>query len=146
VLSEVEETCDRLLIISRGRIVADGTVDELQGRSHGGRYINVEIAGDEVESGLQGLAGVDAIRAVGTFDGRERFTLSVSGDSDIRPEVFNLAKARDWVVWELHQEVTRLQDLFHQLTSDEDVDEKMKQEIECEVERNGDVDEALQEK
>ena len=50
VLQEVEETCDRLLIISKGRIVAQGTVDELQTQSRGrGRFVNVEIEGDRVE-------------------------------------------------------------------------------------------------
>ena len=123
VLSEVEETCDRLLIISRGRIAAAGTVAELQGEAHTERQIDVEIAGDGVESGLRGMAGVDTVDTLGPVDGRERFTVSFAGDGDLRPEIFKLAKQRDWVVWELHQKVTSLQDLFHSLTADQVVDE-----------------------
>ena len=50
--------------------------------------------------------------------GRKRYMVSVAGDEDPRPEIFRLAKKRDWVLWELHEETARLEDVFHSLTAD----------------------------
>jgi ABC-2 type transport system ATP-binding protein len=49
-------------------------------------------------------------------DGRQRFTVTVSGDHDLRPDIFTLAKDRGWTLFELHQEAGNLEDLFRQLT------------------------------
>jgi ABC-2 type transport system ATP-binding protein len=120
VLQEVEETCDRLLIISKGRIVAQGTVDELQTQSRGrGRFVNVEIEGDRVESDLAKLPRVTDVRREERVDGRKRYVLEVAGGADIRPDIFQLAKRRGWVLWELHEEAASLQDMFHLLTTEE---------------------------
>jgi hypothetical protein len=43
-------------------------------------------------------------------------TLAVAAGPDLRPEIFKLAKQRDWVLWELHEVTGSLQDLFGQLT------------------------------
>lgn len=119
VLQEVEETCDRLLIISKGRIVAQGTVGDLQAQSKGrGRYINVELEGDRVENDLGNLPRVTDVRRGERVGERKKYVLEVSGGADIRPDIFKLAKQRGWVLWELHEEVASLQDMFHLLTSE----------------------------
>src|SRR5918993_932769 len=58
ILPEVQFTCSRLLIINRGRIVADGPVDELISRATDGARISVEAAGADVPAGLAALPGV----------------------------------------------------------------------------------------
>jgi hypothetical protein len=50
-------------------------------------------------------------------NGRVRLTLTVEGSIDIRPELFRLAVARHWTLYELHQEGGGLEDLFRELTS-----------------------------
>ena len=121
VLQEVEETCDRLLIISRGRIVAQGTVDELTTDAHGVRYVNLEVEGENVEPALANIREIQEVRRLAPLGGRQKFVLSVdpSEEQDIRPQIYNLARKRDWVIWELHQEAARLGDLFHQLTHED---------------------------
>ena len=120
VLQEVEETCDRLLIISRGRIVAQGTVDELTTEAHGARYVNLEVEGDNVETALANIREIQEVRRLAPANGRQKFVLSVDpAERDVRPQVYNLAKKRGWVIWELHQEAARLGDLFHQLTHED---------------------------
>src|SRR5436189_777345 len=57
VLSEVQQSCSRLLIISRGKIVADGPVDRLIERASGAVEIAVEAAGDGIAQALHGLPG-----------------------------------------------------------------------------------------
>ena len=118
VLQEVEETCDRLLIISKGRIVAQGTVDELTAHAKGERLIDLEVEGDNVEPALADIREIRSVRRLAPVDGRQKFVLSAQPgeERDIRPQVYNLARKRGWVIWELHQEAARLGDLFHQLT------------------------------
>ena len=41
----------------------------------------------------------------------------MSADGDIRPDIFHMSKRRNWVLWDLHQESGRLEDLFHDLTA-----------------------------
>lgn len=120
VLSEVEHTCSRLLIISRGRLVADGPVATLVRRAAGAVAIRVEIDGTGVLEALGGLSGVRGIEpASEPADGRIRATLTADAQPDIRPEIFRLARARDWTLYELHQEAGSLEDLFRQLTTGE---------------------------
>ncbi len=116
VLPEVEETCGRIIVIHQGKIVADGTTEELIARARGLRTIVVEAAGTGVGDALSALAGVEEVSGAEERDGRSRLTLRVSSDSDLRPEIFELAKSRDWVLWELHEEMAGLEDLFGQLT------------------------------
>ena len=117
VLSEVQHTCSRLLVISRGKIVADGPVDRLIQQAEGAVEIAVEAAGDGVADALGRLPGVrDVLPARAAGDGRVAVTLSADGSRDLRPEIFALAKSRGWTLYELHQEQASLEDLFHQLT------------------------------
>ena len=98
VLQEVEETCDRLLIISRGRIVAQGTVDELTTEAHGVRYVDLEVEGDNVEPALANIREIQEVRRLAPADGRQKFVLSVDpSERDVRPQVYNLARKRGWV-------------------------------------------------
>ena len=124
VLQEVEAVAGRLLIISRGRIVGEGTVEELRQQARKDRYIDLEVEGKDVEAALEKLAGVDSLERLEPANGRNRFVLSVSGEGDIRPEIFKLAKKQDWVIWELHAEVPRLEDLFHELTTEDEQEEE----------------------
>jgi ABC-2 type transport system ATP-binding protein len=117
VLSEVQQTCSRLLIISRGKIVADGPVDRLIAQASGAVEIAVEVAGTGVAEGLEQLPGVRQVTpATGTADGRTALTLTADGSRDLRPEIFGLAKSRGWTLYELHQRAGSLENLFHQLT------------------------------
>jgi ABC-2 type transport system ATP-binding protein len=117
VLPEVLHTCSRLLIISRGRIVADGPVDDLIRRAEGAVEIMVEAAGAGVAEALGKLPGVRGVKPTGPgADGRVAVTLTAAGATDLRPEIFGLAKARGWTLYELHQAAGSLENLFQQLT------------------------------
>jgi ABC-2 type transport system ATP-binding protein len=116
VLPEVQFTCSRLLIISRGRIVADGPVDQLIARAKGASRVAVEAAGAGVADRLAALPGVAAIEPQETIDGRIRLVVTAIGAEDLRPRIFELAKAERWTLYELHQEAGSLEDLFRELT------------------------------
>jgi ABC-2 type transport system ATP-binding protein len=116
VLPEVQFTCSRLLIIDRGRIVADGPVDELVARAKGAARIAVEAAGDGVAERLAALPGVGAVEARESTDGRARVIVTAAAADDLRPRIFELATAERWTLFELHQEAGSLEDLFRELT------------------------------
>ena len=118
VMQEVENTCERVLVINRGRLIADSPVRELLKRARGSRSVSVEVEGNNVEAGLETLANVESVERQDPVDGRKRYLMSVSGDDDPRPALFHLAKQRDWVLWELHEESARLEDVFHSLTAE----------------------------
>jgi ABC-2 type transport system ATP-binding protein len=116
VLPEVQFTCSRLLIINRGRIVADGPVAELIARARGAARISVEAAGDGVAERLAALPGAASVEAPEPSDGRVRVTVTAAAADDLRPRIFELAKAAGWTLFELHQEAGSLEDLFRELT------------------------------
>jgi ABC-2 type transport system ATP-binding protein len=118
VLPEVQFTCSRLLIINRGKIVADGAVDTLIGQATAGLRISVEAAGDGVEDRVAALEGVRGVERREASNGRVKLSVTASGD-DVRPRIFELAKSEGWVLYELHQEAGSLEDLFRQLTAGE---------------------------
>ncbi len=117
VMQEVEATCDRLLIISKGAIAADGTVAELMDAGRGISRYTVEAAGDGVAEALQRLPGV-ADHAAEAVNGRIRVHLETTGEQELRPEIFRLATERGWVLWELHRERATLEQVFRELTMD----------------------------
>jgi ABC-2 type transport system ATP-binding protein len=118
VMQEVETTCERVLLISRGKLVIDSSVEDLLVQAKGMRSINVEVEGNEVETALKRLTDVTSVDRLAPVDGRKRYVVSVSGETDIRPEIFSLAKKKDWVLWELHEDRARLEDVFHSLTAE----------------------------
>jgi ABC-2 type transport system ATP-binding protein len=118
VLPEVQFTCSRLLIINRGKIVADGAVDTLVGQATAGFRISVEAAGVQVEDRVAALEGVRGVEHRETSNGRVKLSVTASGE-DVRPRIFELAKSEGWVLYELHQEAGSLEDLFRQLTAGE---------------------------
>jgi ABC-2 type transport system ATP-binding protein len=116
VLPEVQETCRRIIVIHRGRIVADGSTQDLLVRAQGRRTVTVELEGEGAEAGLADLPGVDEVVGVERRGARARLTLTVAADPDPRPSIFRRAVERGWVLWELHEEAGSLENLFSQLT------------------------------
>ncbi len=130
-LKEVEAACARAIIVSRGRVVADGPLDEIRAKSGRVRYVVSvqESIGDspyrgkgalprqtEVEQALNGLSGVAKVHELPTDDRAHSYELSASGDADLRPEIFRLIADKGWVMLELHRDTQTLEDVFRQLT------------------------------
>ncbi len=116
ILSEVEATCDRILIINRGRIVADGTSDTLRSQSQGQELlkISIEAAPSEVEKAVRGLASVEKVTAIDGKDGW--FHVQSKPDASSRKEVFDLCVKNKWYLMEMSGQETRLEDVFQKLT------------------------------
>lgn len=118
VMQEVENTCERILLISRGKLVADSPVKELLQRAQGIRTVHIEVEGNDVEKSLSSLQGIADIERNDPVDGRKRYTITADDhETDLRPEIFRLAKQRNWVLWELREDRARMEDVFYSLTS-----------------------------
>jgi ABC-2 type transport system ATP-binding protein len=120
VLPELQFTCSRLLIINKGRIVADGPIDDLVARAKGASRVAVEAAGTGVAARLAALSGVEEVEAHEAPDGRTRVMVTAATPDDLRPRIFELAKAEEWTLFELHQEAGSLEDLFRELTIEQE--------------------------
>ena len=119
VMQEVEATCSRLVILRRGRLAAEGGVQELVSRGTGGARFVVEAVGGDVATALAELPGVTGHRAE-QREGRTRVDLDVAGGTELRPDIFALATERGWTLWELHREKASLEQLFRDLTAEDE--------------------------
>ncbi len=119
-LAEVQVTCDRVLIISRGKIVADDTPKALSDRSGRSRFLVTLIdEGDtksKAQAALEAIAGVDTVRGLGAASGELKFELFSKGSEDLRPAIFRAAVDGDHTLIGLSQEGQNLEDIFRQLT------------------------------
>ncbi|MEP7013063.1 MAG: ATP-binding cassette domain-containing protein [Acidobacteriota bacterium] len=134
ILSEVELLCNRVLIIDKGRIVAEGTPESLRQSSRGASEIRVAFAGvagvdaaaaesvasvAEMSAALGALAGITAVTP-GAEAGE--FRLAASAEADPRAEIFRLAVAKGWTLVELAQSKASLEDVFVRLTTNRPVE------------------------
>lgn len=123
ILPEVEVTCDRIIMIGRGRVRADGTIDELQAAAAKTcRYI-VETDGQDAAGRLGALAGVTDVQAV-EVDGRwRRLTITTAPDcGDLRETIAATLHGQAWVVRELRRETPSLEQLFVQMAANAETD------------------------
>ena len=126
VMQEVENTCERVLVISRGKLVANNEVQELLAHAKGLRSVDLEVEGENVESGLAAIDSISSVEPEAPVENRKRYKISMADDGDPRPDIFALAVKRNWVIWELHEVQPRLEDVFHDLTVPaEDTDERV---------------------
>ena len=121
ILSEAEATCDRVVIINSGQIVADGSTDSLQ-QSFGKKrqiHLTLEQAEEAVVSNKLGeLDSIGKIDLSSETPGRIQIKLWPADDIDIRPQIYALIKSTDWVLLDFHQETQTLENIFRQLTKE----------------------------
>ena len=128
-LAEVQVTCQRVLIIARGRIVADDTPEALS-RQGGRRYVvHVDPASVEAKASLRGsktaltsvfsgIAGIDTVReASPAADGARVFDLVASASADLRAAIFRAAVDAGLVLVELRSKGENLEQVFRELTT-----------------------------
>ena len=117
ILPEVEATCDRILIIDKGRIVADGGPAELRGKAQGRAMLHVRIEEALQQDVLTAFRSIEQVEEV-TADGANGFLLRVAPGVQLERTIFQLCVQRRWVLTGLHQVETRLEDVFRELTLD----------------------------
>ena len=122
ILPEVAQTCERVVIINKGRVVAEDSPDNLTGRLHGAVTVQLQIdtAGADPTAVLRGVPGVGSV-SVGEpgSDGRTVEVQSAQ-DVDIRRDLANAVVSNGWGLLELRRARLSLEEIFLQLTTAEE--------------------------
>lgn len=118
ILQEVEAIADRIVIISNGQIVGDGTIDELRGRVGAYERTRVVLSGEResVERLLSGMAGIQRVQFDGEYDRCLSFLLFTKPGTPIWREVSQLAQTKHWELRELVEKPLTLEETFLALT------------------------------
>ncbi len=117
ILAEVEATCDRIMIINKGRIVADGTARELRKQAQGKEILQVTIEdGDpnEIFKSLEKLPTTDMVDFVKGKAGA--FEVQSKPQESSRRPIFDLCVKNKWALLEMSVSETKLEDVFRELT------------------------------
>lgn len=121
ILSEVSATCSRILIINDGRIVANGTPNELAGRARGEEVVHISIRGprEEIEAKLKTLSLVSDFSRLKSDGGVCGYQIVSQKDKNAAEELFHFVVQNHWSLTELRQEAISLEDVFLKLTGSE---------------------------
>ncbi len=112
IMQEVQALCDRVVIINRGKIVADDPIEALQHRVRGESVVTVEFAESTNASLLRKIPRVKQVNDLG----KNRWQLIAPADADVRPEVHKFVMQNNLTLLEMHKEVVSVEDVFQQLT------------------------------
>jgi ABC-2 type transport system ATP-binding protein len=121
-LAEVQVACSRVLIISKGKLVADDTPDGLRERAGKSRFVVAVVDkgngfAEKAEGGLRTVAGVDRIRRLESDSGELRFELLPKSNDDLRPLLFRAAVDQGFTLVGLSREGQGLEQIFRELTT-----------------------------
>ena len=124
ILPEVSQTCEQVIIINKGKIVATDSVSNLQQRARSGESVLVEVAGRNgtldsaiVQRKLQQIAGVS--RVIPKADGQKRVIFEVEANRAVRGDVARAVVESGWDLNELRPAALSLEEIFLQLTGSE---------------------------
>jgi ABC-2 type transport system ATP-binding protein len=117
ILPEVEATCDRILIINKGKIVADGTSETLRKQASGSELLKVRIEEGQVNQIVKELKQLSAVEQVELTDvSMNRFEIQSKPGQSCARAVFKLCVDKGYILTEMVPLETRLEDIFRNLT------------------------------
>ena len=124
ILQEIQATVDRIIIIHEGKIVADGTSEELISDSKGMTQLQLEISGSE-ENDIQDMKAVIpsiTVHSINKDGPLVKVILEYQNTVDPRKDVFNYAVEKGWIITEMSASKRNLEDIFRHLTTNGDVE------------------------
>jgi ABC-2 type transport system ATP-binding protein len=120
ILSEAEATCDRIVIINKGRIIADGSTRDIKAQNGQADQIQITLLQadfDAVRTQLESVRGVSKVQSM-PAESPDQLKIGVTcqGLHDSRADLYAAIKATDWVLIDFHQEAKTLETIFRELT------------------------------
>lgn len=118
ILAEVEATCDRIMIINKGKIVANGTSEQLRKQAQGDELLKLRIEGgtrDEIFTALQQLGSVALVDFAA--EGGTTFEIQSKPGVESAKAIFDLCASKAWYIGELTPIETKLEDVFREVTT-----------------------------
>lgn len=120
ILSEAEATCDRIVIINKGKIIADGSTQMLKQSSSKQRAIHLSLLKADSPAVRDRLSQVSGVSVVDTQEDEAEQALHVkltcNANADLRESIYHTIKETDWVILEFYQETQTLENIFRELT------------------------------
>ncbi len=119
ILSEAEATCDRVVIINRGKIVADGSTDSLKESAGDKKYIHLSLQNanfKDVDTALSNIDGITGVARVEETDNQLEVRLGCQPTVDPRAAIYENVKQTDWILLDFHQKTETLETIFRELT------------------------------
>ena len=118
ILSEAEATCDRVVIIHKGKIAADDRTENLKAAGGQENHLKLSIANAEPQVVRDLLGGIDGVKQVEIADDADTLSVKLNCESgtDARAPVYLAIKGTDWVLTELTMQTQTLESIFRQIT------------------------------
>lgn len=120
ILSEVEATCDRILIISKGKIVANGSSVDLRKQAQGNELLTVqiEVNGSNESSPKSAFENLPSVMSVQLINGKEHcYQIQSKPETSSKKAIFDLCVKNKWYLLEMTPLETKLEDVFRELTN-----------------------------
>jgi ABC-2 type transport system ATP-binding protein len=114
IMQEVQALCDRVIIINKGRLVANDSIEDLRRKVAGETIVTVEFQGNSNIAALKNIKNVKDVKQLTNTS----FQLFTSSESDIRPDIFRYAVDKGLVLLEMHKENSTIEDIFQKLTKE----------------------------
>lgn len=139
-LQEAEEACARAIIVSKGRVVADGNLDEIRARTGSVRYV---VAADgpklsDLLGACEKLGGVKKVRELKSDEKEPRVELQGEKGGDLRADIFKLMVERGWTLLELRRDAQSLDSVFRDLTRGDEALDRGREWDEAQIEAEDD--------
>ncbi len=123
ILSEAEATCDRILIIDKGKIVADDTAENLKEGAKSESHITLSLYDADAGEVKELITSIDSSIIVKDAHCAEKnaisFKIKVSGIDDPMKKIYLRIKETDWIICEFKHEFQSLENIFHKLTTED---------------------------
>lgn len=120
ILSEAEATCDRIVIINNGKVVADDTTTRLKQGALQNNLIRLALKGPDLKTACQFLADMNLNLSVSALtpdmDDQVRVEIQGPPGRDVRSDIYLKIKETDWIIMELTKETQALEHIFQKLT------------------------------
>lgn len=117
ILAEVEATCDRIMIINKGKIVADGTAEELRKQAQGNEILRVHLKGGDKNEMFQAIKLLPTVQVVDFVSGNDNaFSVQSKTSESSCKQIFDLCAKNNWYITQLTPIETKLEDVFREVT------------------------------
>jgi len=112
IMQEVQALCDRVLILNKGQLVANDSIETLQDKGAGETTITVSFSKSIVIDTLTKLKGIKTVEEIGA----QRYQIIADANIDVRPSIFKYAVQKELILLEMQQATSTIEDIFQKLT------------------------------
>ena len=122
ILSEVELTCDRVLIINKGQMIGNNTPLELSEKIKSSTTISLELKSQDhdIRDTISNISGIKKVTLEKQEDDWKFFRIRVDYGNDLREEIMNLGNKRNWLIREIHYQRSNLEDAYIEMIQNKD--------------------------